>query len=376
MKKVYYLTDTKYSNKDTGIGYKIYKQMTCIESEFKLIEPKGFLKDTFLNRILTLFPFIDRKHDYKHLISCEDISVLYIRYFLSNYKLISVLKKLKKRNSNLKIFIEIPTYPYEGEIKKFLPKTLKDKISRKKLHMFVDKIVTFSDDKEIFGIPTINISNGVDMKKISIRKCVKYDNCINLIAVAQMSFWHGFDRLISGLNEYYNSSNNFSEKIENFVVHLVGYGDEKVISEYNNLIDRYNLKEHVVFHGEKFGEELDKIYNKCQLSVDSLGRHRSNVFYNSSLKGKEYMAKGLPIISGVKTELDSASDFRYYFRVPADDSPVNFNDVARFYHNIYDDCDISIVSEEIRKYCEEHFEISEVFSPVIDEMKKEERNTI
>lgn len=42
-----------------------------------------------------------------------------------------------------------------------------------------------------------------------------------------------------------------------------------------------------------------------------MGRHRSGVSFNSSLKGKEYCAKGLIIVSGVKTELDLDGEFLY-----------------------------------------------------------------
>ncbi|MFK5655764.1 hypothetical protein ACIA4K_04025 [Lactobacillus delbrueckii subsp. bulgaricus] len=63
--------------------------------------------------------------------------------------------------------------------------------------------------------------------------------------------------------------------------------------------------------GKKEKEELDYYYNICDIGIDSMGRHRSNVYYNSSLKGKEYLAKGLPIVLGVTTELDYIKDFRF-----------------------------------------------------------------
>ena len=101
--------------------------------------------------------------------------------------------------------------------------------------------------------------------------------------------------------------------------------------------------------------------------MDSMGRNRTNVFYNSTLKGKEYLAKGLPIISGVKTELDHM-DFPYYLRVPADDTPLDFARVIQFYHEIYDRKSEAEVAEEIRDFCRLHFEFRQTFQPVLDEM--------
>lgn len=82
------------------------------------------------------------------------------------------------------------------------------------------------------------------------------------------------------------------------------------------------------------------------------------------------MAKGLPSISGVKTELDSMNEYEYYLRIPADDTPVDFNSVAEFYHKIYDNGrSVSEIAFEIRKYCETLFEFSKSFDPVIEEYK-------
>lgn len=74
----------------------------------------------------------------------------------------------------MKIILEIPTYPYDGEkinhtgIKK--KKYWIEKKYRKSLYKYVDRVVTFSEDDEIFGIKTIKISNGIDLETISLIK--------------------------------------------------------------------------------------------------------------------------------------------------------------------------------------------------------------
>ena len=61
--------------------------------------------------------------------------------------------------------MEIPTFPYDYEIESYSlwPLLVKDKIVRHFLHNYVDRIVTYSNDKVIWGIDTIQISNGVQI---------------------------------------------------------------------------------------------------------------------------------------------------------------------------------------------------------------------
>ena len=67
----------------------------------------------------------------------------------------------------------------------------------------VDRIYTYSEDNQIWGIPTICSSNGIDFDLVSIRKVEKKRESINLIAVAGLAKWHGYDRILRGMGEYY-----------------------------------------------------------------------------------------------------------------------------------------------------------------------------
>ncbi len=60
-------------------------------------------------------------------------------------------------------------------------------------------VVTFSDLSSIFGQRAIRISNGVSFERIPVRR--EHDPVrgeVHLVAVADISFWHGFDRLVRG----------------------------------------------------------------------------------------------------------------------------------------------------------------------------------
>ena len=141
----------------------------------------------------------------------EKIDFVYARCFQNaNPWLIHFFKKLKK--AGIHAVTEIPTYPYDAEFVGFPLMTrlnLKiDQLFRRQLSAQMDAIVTFSDAKEIFGQRTINISNGVDFDSIPLHEPLTVNHELHLIGVAEVHYWHGYDRLIAGLGEYYRGKSN------------------------------------------------------------------------------------------------------------------------------------------------------------------------
>lgn len=366
MRKVYYISATEADKNGTGIAYKIFKQMEIMRlNGLDVKEVSVYKKMSVVDKILSKFPFVNKRVNLTPLEKIEEFSVIYIRYFLIDFWIYFALKKLKQKN--VKIIIEFPTYPYDREYKKFHPYILKDRIWRKYLNKLVNKCVTFSDDKKIYGIECINISNGVDVKKIRKRHPKENMKDINMIAVAKFAPWHGYDRIIQGIANYYKKNDN--TVLRKVKLYIVGYGDQKIEEVYRKKIYDNDLEDIVILTGKKSGKELDYLYDHCNLAIDSLGRHRSQVKYNSSLKGKEYMAKGLPIVSGVCTELDTLEEYPYYYRVPADDSPLDIMKIIDFCDGIYNNEDKETVALSIRECCEKYFDINKCFDPVIDELK-------
>jgi hypothetical protein len=296
-------------------------------------------------------------------INYKEIDFIYIRRFIpTTNSLIKILRKIKKNNPNCKVIYEIPTYPYDKEhynnIKQYVI-LLIDKIFRKKLSHYVDKIITLSDDDQIFNIPTIKIINGINCKDIQIASTsvINTNNIINLLAVAFFSFWHGYERLIAGLYEYYKSEQKCIINI-----HFVGDGPELV--KYKKLVDNYSLNKYVFFYGVLNGKDLDNIYNICNIAVSSLKSHRINVFKTSTLKSREYLAKGLPIISSTKIDV-LPENFKYCYYVPEDDSPIDINEIVKFYEYIYKNENIEDVRKNIREFAEKNIDINVTMEPVI-----------
>jgi glycosyltransferase involved in cell wall biosynthesis len=253
--------------------------------------------------------------------------------------LISFVRRL--RNSGVKIVMEIPTYPYDQEYDTFKGKCLLfvDKICRKNLAKQLNAIVTFSNEPIIFGQRTIRISNGIDFHSILSKQHNKgKSNEIHLIAVAEIHYWHGWDRIVAGLANYYQSVRHHACKV---YLHLVGeFSGERERNEIMPLIVENQLNNYVTLHGKLFGKELDEIFDRADVGVGSLARHRSNITRIKTLKNREYAARGIPFIY---SEIDDDfEEMPYIMKIPADESPVDIHQVINFYNRI------TMSTEEIR----------------------------
>jgi len=284
----------------------------------------------------------------------------YIRYNFSTVPLLKLLKNIKQYGKG-KIIIEIPTYPYYKEFKHGIQQftLFLDKILNRQLRKYADMITTYSKHDMIFNIPTIEIKNGIDCSLIPIiNKTIHKNNLINFICVASFSNWHGYDRLIAGLNNYYKQK--FSQKV---YIHFIGDGTE--INLLKNIVLRYNLSKYIIFHGFLFGEKLTEIFNKSDIAVCSLGSHRKGIYLSSELKSREYLARGIPMISSAKIDV-LPDEYKYCLYIPEDDSPVDIQNIIQFYQNLNAMNNISDISREIRQFAENNCDMSVTMRPVID----------
>lgn len=267
----------------------------------------------------------------------NNIKFVYIRYIhIANPLFLLFLRRL--HNNGIKIFLEIPTYPYDGEvkngscIKRF--QMFIERHSRRFFHYYVDRIVTFSRDESIFRIPTVRISNGLDMDQVPCKKQVSHQG-FRLICVAMFKEWHGLDRLIEGLRHYYRDTPVGKE------VYLTVVGDgDSYFQTCRELVNSYSLTKYVSFVGVKSGAELDELFDLSDLAVGCLACHRKNIYEVLSLKNVEYAARGIPF---VYSENNRDFDQReYVYRVAPDESPINIESLIRFVD------EFSISSESIR----------------------------
>lgn len=246
----------------------------------------------------------------------------------------------RMQSAGMKVVMEIPTYPYDNEYESqgLGKQILFDKLFRKWQASQLDAIVTFSNYDRIFGQQTIKISNGIDFDSIQIKSSIHdTKKSLSLIGVAEIHQWHGFDRLLRGLADYYSEHKDYL-----VFFHLVGYffsrREENIFRQF--VVDN-GLSSYVIIHGKQHDNALDEIFELCDMGVGSLGRHRVGIKEIKTLKNREYAARGIPFIY---SENDSDFDnMPYVLKASADESPIDICSIIDFYQRL------SLSPKEIRE---------------------------
>lgn len=307
---------------------------------------------------------------YSFLLQHQDIKVVYVRN--GNYSLQMHLFYRKLKNIGVRVILEIATYPltqrYTNIRQSLHLHRFKIALSQiytaslgslgiPFLRHSIDKIVTFHGYDSIWGVKTIKITNAVDVNSIRKHLVNPIGACLRLITVANVAKWHGFDRIIEGLFNYYNKDNNEIE----VTFDIIGPGDE--IIELKELVSTYGLEDKVKFLGPKMGEELDDLFDNSDIAISVLGVHRDGMTKCDSLKSREYSARCIPFVTAQAEQMYSGLPF--VFMVPNDDSPIDIDLLIDFAK----ECCTEETSSQMREYAIKECDWSRVFMPICDYIK-------
>ena len=354
---------------EPGLNKKLDAQIEQLKKIFAVDEvdlSKVNKINSFWSKLAYSLPFFYiSKYDYESILEHIDSRIIYIRRDKADKYYVKFLREIKNRISNSKIIIEIPTYPYfKDDFKgiRSIPKLIKEVLAIPFYKKYVDCFVTYSSDKEIFGVPTIRVKNGIYVDKIEPRMPIPPNNNINILAVATFRKHHGYERVIEGLHQYYCNNGD-----RNIILRMVGTGEEK--QKYEDMVNKYKLNDHVFFLGNLIGDELSRQYDIADIALGSFGMYKIDVYNSSVLKVREYLAKGLPIVSGCHEDAFEDERFDYYLEFPNDDSIIDIEKIVSFYDHIYSKKtheEIIEMTNEIREYAKRHVNYDVVFKNVID----------
>lgn len=341
-------------------------EMELVENPFD--DYSFFRKNFYVRQIISRLPFtyVYSKHIWKD--EFKDADFYYIRCMLGDRYFTKFLKELRKNNKTAKIILEFADFPATFFMTVsalyrliYFPDIIKDCISHKQYYKYIDRIAMLEERQEVYKIPVIRFMNGINIDEIRVKKMSGIDR-IKMIAVAAMKAFHGYDRLIISLGKYYKAGGKYPIEL-----HLVGGSDknDNEIPKYKKMVEQFELDNVVFFYGTLTGTDLDDIYDMCNIAVSSLGMYRDN-FYGvaSSLKSREYLAKGLPIISA--GAIDVINDqFQYVLDFDNDGSEIDIERIIGFFDNIYRNGEQYVI-DSIRNYAEKKCDISYTMKPIID----------
>lgn len=367
--KVLYLTSWDFSNEKTdGVCKKIRSQIKTFTNsgcsvDFIYIDNHDivYIKDDVKN-VIGHVGNIKKTMAYAKLystIKTKGYDVVYNRFSMFDAFYFRVLKRLKENGA--KIIVEIPTYPYNAERRAGLLNWLFfawDRIYQSHAAEAIDVIATYSNDDCIWDVPTIKISNGIDVASYPLVDAKgSEDGTINLIAVALLQPAHGYEKLLNAIADYYDNNGD-----RNIVFNIVGDGPEKAL--YEQIVDARHIHEHVIFWGRKGGEDLDNIYSKMDIGICSFGAYKKNLYYSSGLKSREYMARGIPFQIAVDMDVEPLLDEDMFVKYPNNPDPINVDKIIELYdrtHPIREE-----LSNRMRKLAQKYVGMDTVMAPVID----------
>ncbi|MDO5332139.1 MAG: hypothetical protein Q4E99_05610, partial [Bacillota bacterium] len=233
----------------------------------------------------------------------NSISIVYTRW--EQYSLRSANFYHSLKNKGIDVLLEVPTYPTTERLislkSDFVAKRYSIFIKRSLAAIYgsmgipffkygVSHIINNNGYDNIWNIPVLKITNAVGVESIPIAAQIQTPNEIRLISVANIADWHGYDRILTGLKEYYSETQEIAVKYT-----VVGLGDG--LAKLKSIVESSGLENYVSFAGFKTGNELTQLFDKSNVGVSILGIHRAGMKYIDTLKGREYCARALPFIT-------------------------------------------------------------------------------
>ncbi|MBR3874749.1 MAG: glycosyltransferase [Clostridia bacterium] len=301
--------------------------------------------------------YVDLMTALKKLAKQRAYDAVYMRYMPTFWNAPSALRAMKARGA--KLIVEHPTYPFRhARSTSWLRKPFfwytEQVFSR--IHPMVDLYAVMGDDcgGQLDGRPAVNILNGVDVESLPLHDAPATTDEVHLLALASMSCWQGYDRLIRSMAAWQGR--------EKVVLHLAGTEGDGSLAAWLKLAEELQLGDRVRFEGELHGEELDALVAQCDAGVGSLAIYKRRVKNVITLKLREYMARGLPFIYAVETA-DEPWESAFCLQVANDDSAIDMADVISFIKRVRADETLSV---RMRTYAKQHMSWEPIIKTVLE----------
>lgn len=376
MKRIFFFANYTPDDRSIGITKKISSEITTLRklgycvyySAYKnegvvicndndeVVFRKKYISENSKIKKITRY-FLLQKTAVDFLKNDSNFDIGYIRIGPPNKLLFKILRLLK--DSGAKIIAESLAYfpgmkfdTLSGKYTKLL-----FRINQKKFPKYLEYFLSEGTFESLFGVKAYMMNMGVDTDKFSEHNYCGNPDELNIISVSNERTYHAYDRIIRGMCDYYK---NNPDKIVN--LHLVGVVSDKT----KELIEKCNLNKYVFLYGKKYGDELEEIYNKCNLGLGPLGQHRMGGKKDTGLKTKEYFAKGLPYVySGEEPSVEG--NYPFIFNVPSDESPIDINALFKFYLSYKDNKD---TVKQMRRFAIDTYSWENIMSEALSHLDK------
>jgi hypothetical protein len=167
------------------------------------------------------------------------------------------------------------------------------------------------------------IPDGVNTAELPLTNApnFKEELCLFFLKGANtFATYNGLDRVLDGMKMYKGD----------IKITLEIFGNE--LEYEKKLIEDFGLESTVKLRSYLSSKQLTEVLDRFHMGVGSFGVHRKGVQSNSSIKSREYFARGIPFIYGHMDPDFSEDEIakKYCLEFPGDDSPVDFEKAIAF----------------------------------------------
>jgi hypothetical protein len=141
---------------------------------------------------------------------------------------------------------------------------------------------------------------------------------------------------------------------------IVGEGPAE--DELRTLVHDLGIEDAVCFHGTRSGVELDALFADADLALGSLGMHRLGLHRSSSLKAREYCARGIPFVLASE-DPDFPEGTQFVHQVSADESPIDVAALLDFVNKLRERSPDYMM--DMRRYAERRLTWKAKLEPIV-----------
>lgn len=245
------------------------------------------------------------------------------------------LRRVRRRGTSVVIDIPTPVRAGMREIRRS-DRSLPSRAARTAVEALwtptawplVDLLVQYDGDgapwRDIAADRRLTLTNGVDVAARPLAPGWVDRDSVTMVAAGTIGQWHGYDRLLRGVAAARQRTPEVS-------VTIVGDGPE--LRRLKALTSRLGVGPRVEFTGSLAGADFDGIMARADVAIGSLGEHRRGGHSLSTLKVRDYLARGLPIaVAGDDPDLRDNTPFSY--RAPDDETDVDVAALVDWLGNI------------------------------------------
>lgn len=216
-------------------------------------------------------------------------------------------------------------------------------------------------ENKVGGSSYIQIINGdsVNTQAFNLKKGFPDDEEFKMVFLKGASTnadFNGLDRVFEGLANYKGNA-----KIKFYL-----YG--KNLQNEKLMIDRLKINDKVIT-GEYIDKtEIDRLVEEMNLGISALAVHRKGLKETTTIKSREYFARGLPFIYGHRDpDLSDRSELKNMcLELAGNDQPIDFEEVIKW----YDQIDKANVSEQMRDFAMKNLDYKVKLKRIVNKLEE------